>query len=85
MTSTKDKPNKPVLAAVAVIHIVAAVITWRDLRTRAARQIRGDKRIWRIASVVNTLGSVAYWLLGRRWNTAAPTEGQGLPGGQDEP
>jgi hypothetical protein len=79
------KPDKRVLAAIAVVHAAAAVLTWRDLRTRTARQVRGDKRIWRIASVVNTLGSVAYWLFGRRWNTAALTQAQGTPGGQDEP
>ncbi|WP_370079936.1 hypothetical protein [Streptacidiphilus sp. MAP12-16] len=62
----KGKPNKLVLAAVAVVHVTAAAFTWRDLRARTARQVRGDKRIWRVASAVNTLGSAAYWLLGRR-------------------
>ncbi len=60
------KPNKLVLAAVAAVHVTAAAITWRDLRSRAAGQVRGDKRIWRMASALNTLGSAAYWLLGRR-------------------
>jgi hypothetical protein len=55
-----------VLAAIAAAHAAVAALTWRDLRVRAAAEVRGDKRIWRIASVVNTLGSVAYWLFGRR-------------------
>lgn len=61
-----------VFAAVAVVHTTAAALTWRDLRTRTAAEVRGDKRIWRTASVVNTLGSVAYWLFGRRRAGRAP-------------
>ena len=55
-----------VLAAIAVAHTAIAALTWRDLRTRAAGEVRGDKRIWRIAGAMNTLGSAAYWLFGRR-------------------
>lgn len=62
------KPSRLVLvlAYIAVVHIPAAVLTWRDLRERPAAQVRGDKRIWRVASVLNTSGSLTYWLLGRR-------------------
>lgn len=63
---TGNKPDARLLAAIAVLHTAAAVLTWRDLRTRSARCVRGGKRIWRVASSVNTLGSVAYWLFGRR-------------------
>ncbi|MEU6284278.1 hypothetical protein [Streptomyces sp. NPDC047028] len=63
---TGNKPDARILAAIAVLHTAAAVLTWRDLRTRSARRVRGEKRIWRVASTVNTLGSVAYWLFGRR-------------------
>jgi hypothetical protein len=62
-----------VFAAIAVVHTTVAAVTWRDLRTREAGEVRGGKRVWRIASVVNTLGSVAYWLFGRRRTTAART------------
>ena len=68
----EDKPDKRMLAAIAVVHVAAAALTWRDLRTTEAHQVRGDKRIWRIVSALNTLGSVAYWLFGRRWNTRRP-------------
>ncbi len=60
------KASKPALAAVAVVHVAVTVLTWRDLRSRTTGQVRGSKRIWRTASALNTLGSVAYWLLGRR-------------------
>jgi hypothetical protein len=58
-----------VLVAFAVAHTAVAALTWRDLRTRAAGEVRGDKRIWRIAGAANTLGSAAYWLFGRRRRT----------------
>lgn len=67
----RGKPDKRVLGVIAVLHVTAAALTWRDLRSRPASQVRGDKRIWRIASVMNTLGSVAYWLFGRRRATGA--------------
>jgi hypothetical protein len=62
------KPSRLVLvlAYIAVVHVPAAVLTWRDLRDRPAAQVRGNKKIWRVASVLNTAGSLTYWLLGRR-------------------
>jgi hypothetical protein len=62
----QGKPDKRILAAVAVVHVTVAALTWRDLRSRAAGQVRGDPRVWRAASALNTLGSAAYWLFGRR-------------------
>ena len=61
-----NKPNKLVLTAIAAAHLTAVTLTWRDLRSRTAEQVRGDKRIWQLASAANTLGSGAYWLFGRR-------------------
>lgn len=60
------KPNKLVLAVVGVVHTLVATLTWRDLRNRPADQVRGSKTLWRAASALNTLGSVAYWVVGRR-------------------
>jgi hypothetical protein len=54
------------LAGFLVLHAVVVALVWRDLRNRPADQVRGSKRVWRAASVVNTLGSVAYVLFGRR-------------------
>jgi len=48
-------------------HILVAAWTWRDIRRQPARRIRGSKRLWRILSAVNTLGSVSYWLAGHRY------------------
>jgi hypothetical protein len=66
-TSTTDhKPDKRILAAIALVHTTVVALTWRDLRNRTAAQVRGDKRIWRTASALNTLGAAAYWLFARR-------------------
>jgi len=48
-------------------HILVAAWTWRDIRQRPARLVRGSKVLWRVFSAVNTLGSVSYWLIGRRY------------------
>jgi len=60
------RPNKLVLAIIAVVHLAAVTLTWRDLRSRPAAQVRGPKRVWQVASALNTSGSAAYWLFGRR-------------------
>jgi hypothetical protein len=60
------RPNKLVLAIIAVVHLTAVTLTWRDLRSRPAAQVRGPKRVWQVASALNTSGSAAYWLFGRR-------------------
>jgi hypothetical protein len=58
--------QKWVLLVVLVIHVLLLQLTWRDLRRRPDAAVRGKKREWRFASSVNTTGSVAYWLFGRR-------------------
>lgn len=47
------------------VHVLVAALTWRDIGRRPADQMRGGKRAWRLASAVNTLGAVGYWLVGR--------------------
>ena len=65
MAATR-RPNKLVLALIGVVHLTAVTLTWRDLRSRPAGQVRGPKRVWQVASALNTTGSAAYWLFGRR-------------------
>lgn len=66
--SVNRKPNRLVLvlAYIAVVHAPVTALPWRDLRGRPSAHVRGSKRIWRVASALNTTGSVAYWLFGRR-------------------
>ncbi|HVA21894.1 MAG TPA: hypothetical protein VNN74_07345 [Candidatus Micrarchaeia archaeon] len=61
----KTNALKPVLYYLP-FHVAIAAITWRDIHRRPAGKIRGSKRLWRIASAVNTLGAAGYWLAARR-------------------
>ena len=60
--------NKPLLAAALTVHLVAMTLTWRDIALRPTERLRGSKAAWRIASAANTLGSVGYWAVGRRYD-----------------
>jgi hypothetical protein len=61
-----NKQQKRVLAFALVVHTVVLRLTWLDLRRRPDEAIRGNKRLWRVASAMNTMGSAAYWLFGRK-------------------
>ncbi|HSZ38297.1 MAG TPA: hypothetical protein VK773_14480 [Acidimicrobiales bacterium] len=58
--------QKRVLTVGLVIHVIMLSLTWRDLSRRPAAAVRGKKGMWRLASLLNTSGSVSYWLFGRR-------------------
>jgi hypothetical protein len=58
--------QKRVLMVALVIHVIMVNLTWRDLRRRPDSAVRGKKKMWRLASALNTTGSVTYWLFGRR-------------------
>jgi hypothetical protein len=58
--------QKRILSVALVIHLIMVTLTWRDLSRRPAAAVRGKKRMWRLASLLNTSGSVTYWLFGRR-------------------
>jgi hypothetical protein len=60
------EPQKKAIVMVLVVHLILLTLTWLDLRRRPDAAVRGKKRVWRFASSVNTTGSVAYWLFGRR-------------------
>ena len=62
----RPKPSPRLIAALAVAHLVVTTLVWRDLRRRTDDQVRGSKRIWRIASAANMSNSIAYLLIGRR-------------------
>jgi hypothetical protein len=58
--------QKRILTVALVIHVIMLSLTWRDLSRRPDAAVRGKKRMWRTASLLNTSGSVTYWLFGRR-------------------
>jgi hypothetical protein len=59
------KPNGLLLFVLG--HVLLAAWTWQDIQQRPVQQIRGSKRLWRLLSAANTLGSASYWLVGRRY------------------
>jgi hypothetical protein len=58
--------QKRILAVALVVHLIMLSLTWRDLSRRPDAAVRGRKNAWRLASLLNTSGSVTYWLFGRR-------------------
>ncbi len=58
--------QKKIVAVALVVHVIVATFTLRDLRRRPTAAVRGPKRLWRTWATLNTTGSVAYWLFGRR-------------------
>jgi hypothetical protein len=55
------------IAVVAVVvHAIIVTLTLRDLRRRPAEAVRGPKLLWGIWAMLNTTGSLAYWIFGRR-------------------
>jgi hypothetical protein len=63
-----------VLAAVLVVHVILLALTRMDLRSRPDNAVRGNKRMWKVWSTLNTTGSVAYWLVGRKRVTEGGVE-----------
>ncbi len=83
--AARKKPNKLVLAVIAVVHLAAVTLTWRNLRDRPDEQVRGNKTVWRVASALNTLGSAGYWLAGRRPGVEAVSPSSDSPDGGGRP
>lgn len=59
-------PRHKAIAALLVASIISAVLAWRDLDRRPEDAIRGSRTGWRVAILLNTGNSFAYWLGGRR-------------------
>ena len=56
-----------VIPIVLAVHATIAALTWRDIANRPDRRIGGGpKALWRVASALNTMGSGAYWTIGRK-------------------
>jgi hypothetical protein len=43
--------------------LVAALV---DIRRRPARKVRGDKRLWAVASLISWVGPISYFTYGRK-------------------
>jgi membrane-anchored protein YejM (alkaline phosphatase superfamily) len=64
---TELSPKQRVLTVVgAVVQLTLLALAQWDIRRRPVEQIRGNKRFWRAVSLVNFVGPIAYFLLGRK-------------------
>jgi hypothetical protein len=48
------------------IQVLLAGAALRDLRRRPSEQVRGSKKLWAAATLVNFAGPLAYFAFGRR-------------------
>jgi len=65
MAMDRTQKTRVVIAA-TVVQAAVASVTVRDINRRPAESVRGPKGLWRLIGSVNTLGSLAYWIVGRR-------------------
>ena len=50
----------------AVVHITLLAVAQRDLSRRPPELIRGPKGLWRMVTMINVLGPLAYLVFGRK-------------------
>ena len=50
----------------ALVQIILLALAQRDLSNRSAKQVRGPKWLWRIVTLVNFVGPLAYFCCGRK-------------------
>jgi hypothetical protein len=62
----KRAPSPKVIAAIVVGHLVLTSLAWRDIGHRPDDQIRGNKKVWRVATGANSVNSLAYFIFGRK-------------------
>ncbi len=54
------------LIAAALVELVITTTAMRDLSRRSRDQVRGPKWLWRLVSIIQPVGPIAYLALGRR-------------------
>ena len=64
--SDLSQRQRAILGAAAAAELSLKVAALIDIKRRPADRIRGSKRLWRAAMVVNLLGPVSYFVFGRR-------------------
>jgi hypothetical protein len=58
--------QRRLLVAAAAAETSLKIAALVDIHRRSADQIRGPKALWRAAMVVNLLGPLSYFTIGRR-------------------
>lgn len=54
------------IVAAGAVQVLLAAAALADLRRRPGDQVRGSKKLWAAATMVNFVGPLAYFLFGRR-------------------
>lgn len=54
------------VVAGALVQVTLLALAQRDLARRPAGEVRGPKGVWRIVTLINFVGPIAYFLFGRR-------------------
>ena len=53
------------MSVAAVVEVAMTLAAWRDLASRPAERVRGSRRLWALAVLVQPVGPVAYFAMGR--------------------
>jgi bacteriorhodopsin len=63
--SELSRPQQRAIIGAGVVQMLLAAAAL-DLRRRPSEQVRGSKKLWAVAALVNFVGPLAYFAFGRR-------------------
>ena len=64
--ANRSEGQRRLLIAAATAEATLKIVALIDIQRRPASQIRGPKALWRGAMVINLLGPLSYFAIGRR-------------------
>jgi Phospholipase_D-nuclease N-terminal len=64
--SDLSRPQQRAIIGAGVVQLLLAAAALLDLRRRPSEQVRGGKKLWAVAALVNFFGPVPYFAFGRR-------------------
>jgi hypothetical protein len=64
--SDLSRAERSVIGAAIALQLSLLTAAQVDLTRRPAKQVRGDKRVWRVVSFLNFVGPLAYFAFGRK-------------------
>ena len=71
--------QRSAMVAGAVVQITLLAAAQIDLTRRSKEQIRGPKLLWRFLVLINFIGPLAYFAIGRRRSAATEPTGDASP------
>lgn len=71
--SQLTKCQRSAIVAGAVVQVTLLTAAQIDIARRSAVDIRGPKVLWRILTLINFIGPIAYFAIGRRRSAMEPT------------